>query len=75
MTSQSDLTRYILEDRLCHCGCHKRFKVLSTSKQIFASRECEFYFAKFGSMKKEESLTAEDQAEVAKINRLFKDKD
>jgi len=30
-----------LETRLCGCGCNVKFRVLPTSKQIFASKDCE----------------------------------
>lgn len=69
-----DLTRYVLEDRICKCGCGEKFKCLSTSKQEFASKKCESYNGKFGTVKKELRLSPEDEKELAKINRLFDDR-
>lgn len=69
----TDLTNYVLEDRTCKCGCAETFKVLSTSKQDFASQKCEHWFSKFGKIEKpKHKLSQSDLAELNKLHKLFK---
>lgn len=70
----TDLTKYILETRVCKCGCKESYRCLTTSKQEFASKKCADFYAKFGKIEKKKTsvLSEQDMKEVAKINKLFK---